>query len=88
MAIGNVELVHKGFPKHVCMGTARMKIRHRNSRRRWDEKSVYGTKPSKQEKKVPNGQTIAWVYCTPGVTIPKAVDELPTELNTHKLKTT
>ena len=25
MAIGNRELMHECFPKHLCMGTARMK---------------------------------------------------------------
>ena len=76
------------FSQTRVHGNSKNEIRHRNSGRRRDEKSEYGTKPSKQEKKIPNGQTIAWVHCTPGVTIPKAVDEVPTELNTHKLKTT
>ena len=34
MAVGNGELMHECFPKHLRMGTARMKFRQRNRRRR------------------------------------------------------
>ena len=65
MAIGNWELLHKCFPKHSRMGTARMKY----ERREYGKKSTEGTKErSPDSLSLPNQNTILinikWYYFT------------------------
>ena len=54
MVIGNVELMHECFPKHLRMGTARMKYDKEFMRDLIMERSKVGTK----EKRSPDGLSL------------------------------
>ena len=56
------------FPKHLCMGTARMKSDKETTEEEL-EKSEYG-----QEKRCPNGQTVAQAYHPSGVATTQSSD--------------
>ena len=64
MKIGNEELMHECFPKHMCMGTARMKYdRERAEDKIWvSMESKAGTK-----KLGPKGLNYTSFLSSPGV---------------------
>ena len=76
MAIGKVELMHKHFPKHSCMGTARNKynkIQTKKVRRQeWIGKVVQWT-PKKKSKH----RNLAWACKPPGVATPLGACHTP-----------
>ena len=72
MAIGNGKLMHECFPKHMSMGTARMK--EDGDRSRKAEKNNYGKKKSGIEIKKFRCLAIDRVYVPSGTLLPKVVD--------------
>ena len=74
MAIGNVELVHKCFPKYTYMGTARMK-EHKDTVE--GEKSEDQKKYRRHKKINLNVLTIVLAYYPLRLLHLEAVDELP-----------
>ena len=51
MAKGNVELMHECFPKHLLMGTARMKLKKKNRGMWQEEESEYIERSTVGKKK-------------------------------------
>ena len=56
MAIGNEELMHECFPKHLLMGTARMKLSNVTDEQGWMRGvSMERSKASMKQKRSPDG---------------------------------